>query len=368
MQKLSVSDEEQMSRKEYLKNKKRQQRSVNSVLGVFSKRKIAVICIVVLLIAYVSVQLYIYNKENNYKYLADENVEKQKVYNIYYMSEGYTYNPESSLNSIKSDSFELTRIYTNLGFENIKLYNKKKVIGVKEELLYSYSLEDNVITKISDKKVKNYTLYGDDVYIITGDNSKVVKINLITNESIEFVKENVAEILVDDNYVFLCIESNNTKTLYRYNKEGAEEKKITGKENVSYIIEGENDIYFVNKSDENKIYKVGKDGGVSKLSDEAKSITDTGAMAEIDGSKFVFVYGGGLYYINTADSNCLWRIDLETLENTKIIYSSIDILQNVEDTVFYKIKNQRGLFLYNLETGFNSQISSRLITEFVVEN
>ncbi len=366
MQKLSVSEEEQMSRKEYLKNKKRQKKNMDSIFKKFTKKKLIVIILSVILIIYVAIQFYIYYKQNNYSYLSDENVDSQKVYNIYYMSEGYTYNPDSSLNSIKSNSFEPTRIYTNLGFEDIKLYNNL-ILGIKDGLLYSFDLTTQVITKISDIKIKKYALYGSEAYIVPSDNGKVRKIDLTTGEAVEFSKDNVAEILIDDNYVFLCIESTNKKTLYRYLKDGTGEKKLTDSENVSYIVEDANYIYFVNKSDGNKIYKVGKDGGVSKISDDVKSVTDTGSIRNIDGSMYMCVYNNNLYYVNTSDDNCLWKVNLESLESSKVIYSSIDMLQNVEDTVFYKIKNQRGLFLYNLETGFNSEISSRLITEFVVQ-
>ncbi len=366
MQKLSVSDEEQMSRKEYLKNKKRQEKNMNIILGKFTKKKIIVAVMIIMLMIYVGMQLYIYYRQHNRKYLADQDVENQKVYNIYYMSEGYTYNPESSLNSINSNSFEFNKIYTNLGFEDIRKYNEY-ILGIKDNILYSFNLNDHVITKITELEVKKYTVYNDEVYFIPTDSSGVIRKNLTTNETTNFEKSNVAEILVDDNYVFFCIESNNNKTLYRYNKDTSGELKLTDKENVSYIIGAENEIYFVNKSDEDRIYKVGKEGTVSKVSDDAKSVTDTGNMLNIDGNKYMFIRNNALYYVNTADENSLWKLDLETSENTKVIPQSIDILQNVEDTVFYKIKNQRGLFLQNLNTGFNSQISSRLITEFVID-
>lgn len=366
MQKLSVSDDEQMSRKEYLKNKKRQAKNMNTILGKFTKKKIIVAIMIVVLLLYVAIQLYIYYKQNGYKYMSDEEVDKQKVYNIFYMSEGYTYNPESSLNSIKSDSFEFDRIYTSLGFEDIRKYNNF-IIGIKDKLLYSFNLNDHVITKLLDSEVKKYTLYENELYVIPIDSSCVIKLDLNTNESIKFEKSGVAEVLVDKDHVFFCIESRNNKTLYRYNKDTSGEVRLTDKENVSYIIQGDEEIYFVNKSDEDKIYKVGKDGWVAKISDDAKSVTDTGSMLGIDGSKYMFLYNNSIYYVNTSDEDSLWKVDLSTSENTKVIHQSIDILQNVEDTVFYKIKNQRGLFLYNINTGFNSQISSRLITEFVID-
>lgn len=369
MQKLSLSDEEQMSRKEYLKSKKRKERQINSIFGKFSKKKIIIAVLVIVLLFYVGIQLYIYYSQNNYTYLSADEVDSQKVYNIYYMSEGYTYNPSSSLNSIKSNSFELTRIYTDLGFSDIKL-SSDKLFGIKEGILYYLHLDDKVtLTQVSDKKIQKYNVYENCVYAITEEENKVMKISLDDlNDKIEFEKAGVAEILVDSNYIFLCVQVNDKKTLYRYDKYLRDEKKLTDSEHVSYIISDNNYIYFVNKADENRIYKVSKDGGVEKISDNVKSVTDKGKINYIDGSKFMFCIDKYLYYINTEDNKCLWKVNLETKETEKVLYSSVEMLQNVDDTVFYKVNDQRGLFLYNVNTKFSSQISSRLITEFVVEN
>ena len=369
MQKLSLSDEEQMSRKEYLKNKKKQERQMNSVLGKFSKKKLIIAVLVILLLFYVGIQFYIYYSQNNYTYLSADEVDSQKVYNIYYMSEGYTYNPNSSLNFIKSNSFELTRIYTDLGFSNIKLY-EDKLFGIKEGILYYLHLDDKVtLTQVSDNKFEKYNVYENCVYAITEEENKVMKISLDDlNDKIEFDKEGVAEILVDSNYIFLCVQVNNKKSLYRYDKYLKDEKKLTDSENVSYIVEDNDFIYFVNKADENRIYKVSKDGKVEKIADDVKSVTDKGKISYIDGNKYMFCLDGYLYYINTDDNRCLWRVNLETKKSEKVLYSSIEILQNVDDTVFYKISDQRGLYLYNVNTKFSSEVSSRLITEFIVED
>ncbi|MBR1883954.1 MAG: hypothetical protein IJ809_03290 [Clostridia bacterium] len=368
MQKLSVSDEEQMSRKEYLKNKRKQERQMNSAFGRLTKKKVIVAMLIIVLLAYVAIQFYIYYKQTNYTYLSAEEVDSQKVYDIYYMSEGYTYNPSSSLNYIKSNSFDLTRIYTDLGFEQIKVLGDK-LLGIKDKKLYYLHLDDNqTLTEVYEKEIDKYTVYGNDVYVITSEDKKITKISLMSlSDRIEFDKEGVVEILVDDNYIFLCIEDKNKKGLYRYSQVLTDEMQLTDSENVSYIVEDNDNIYFVNKADENRVYKVNKNGGVEKISDDVKSVTDKGAITQIDGSKYMFCYSGNLYYINIDDNRCLWKVNLESLEREKVLYSSIEILQNVEDTVFYKIEDQRGLFLYNVDTGFNSEVSSRLITEFVVK-
>lgn len=74
-----------------------------------------------------------------------------------------------------------------------------------------------------------------------------------------------------------------------------------------------------------------------------------------------------LYYINVDDGNTLWKINLDTKEKEKVIAVSVELLQNVSNTVFYKVKGEMGVYLYNYDTKFMSQVTKRKIKEFVVD-
>ena len=51
----------------------------------------------------------------------------------------------------------------------------------------------------------------------------------------------------------------------------------------------------------------------------------------------------------------------------KVIYGSVQILQNVDDTVFYKVKNEMGIYLYNYNTKFMSKVTNRNVSEFSID-
>ena len=155
--------------------------------------------------------------------------------------------------------------------------------------------------------------------------------------------------------------------LVRYNLEGEEEKILVDNANVSYIIKDESKIYFVNKDDSNKIYSVSKDGGDTSALGDLKGVSDNGNIKEIDGDNFMFVSEGNLYYINPDDNNTLWKINLEDKNCEKVIHSSVQILQNVENTVFFKVKNEMGVYLYNFSTKFMSKITNRNVSEFSID-
>lgn len=361
MQKLSLSEEEKLSRKEYLKKKKKQAIEIK----LKSKKKYVIMFFVIILTLYVFTQFYIYYKDNNYRYLADENVKKQPVYDMYYVSVGYTYSPKSSLNSMKSNGFEETLVYKDLGFSHITPYGEN-IYGIKDDSIVKLNKLTNEVTVVHEKEVTKYAMYNDEIYAIVGSSNKLIYIDSKTNESRELGIGNVSEVLVDQNCLYLCVDETSKKVLVKLNKNGTGRQDLTKNENVSYIIQNDSKIFFVNKADDNKIYSVNKDGtGIGKVAD-IKSVTDTGAISDIDGSKYIFTVKNNLYYINTDDKRNLWKINLDDKTTEKIISMPVDILEKVEDTVFYKVKDEKGVYLFNLETRFTSQVSSRLITEFVV--
>lgn len=360
MTRLQLNPEEEITRKEYLKRKKKQKQSLKK------KSKISYIMVgaLVILAVYVFFQFYVYSKSNNYKYVEGDGVSNQKVYNMYYVTEGYTYDPVYSLNSIRTDGFNDTLIYQNSGMHDI-ISKNNYIYGIKSGALCRFSKENSETETLVNSGVEKYTLTATRVYYIA--NNKLSYIDVNTKESKEFPIDNVSEVLVDNNNLYVAKLEKTKKILVRYDLEGGSELKLTDSQNVSYIIQDENSIYFVNKADGNKIYKIGKDGSNSTSLSDAVGISDKGNIKEIDGNKYLFVSNGKLYYINPSDSNSLWSVSLSDNSKEKVIYGSVQILQNVDDTVFYKVKNEMGIYLYNYNTKFMSKVTNRNVSEFSID-
>lgn len=360
MTRLQLNPEEEITRKEYLKRKKKQKQSLKK------KSKISYIMVgaLVILAVYVFFQFYVYSKSNNYKYVEGDGVSNQKVYNMYYVTEGYTYDPVYSLNSIRTDGFNDTLIYQNSGMHDI-ISKNNYIYGIKNGALCRFSKENSETETLVNSGVEKYTLTDTRVYYIA--NNKLSYIDVNTKENKEFSIDNVSEVLVDNNNLYVAKLEKTKKILVRYDLEGGSELKLTDSQNVSYIIQDENSIYFVNKADENKIYKIGKGGSNSTSLSDAVGISDKGNIKEIDGNKYLFVSNGKLYYINPSDSNSLWSVSLSDNSKEKVIYGSVQILQNVDDTVFYKVKNEMGIYLYNYNTKFMSKVTNRNVSEFSID-
>lgn len=360
MTRLQLNPEEEITRKEYLKRKKRQKQSLNKK----SKISYIMIGVLIFLAVYVFFQFYVYSKTNNFKYVEGEGVGNQKVYNMYYVTEGYTYDPVYSLNSIRTDGFNDTLIYQNSGMHDI-ISKNNYIYGIKNGALCRFSKENSETETLVNSGVGKYTLTDTRVYYIA--NNKLSYIDVNTKENKELSIDNVSEVLVDNNNLYVAKLEKTKKILVRYDLEGGSELKLTDSQNVSYIIQDENSIYFVNKADGNKIYKIGKDGSASASLSDAVGISDKGNIKEIDGNKYLFVSNGKLYYINPSDSNSLWSVSLSDNSKEKVIYGSVQILQNVDDTVFYKVKNEMGIYLYNYNTKFMSKVTNRNVSEFSID-
>lgn len=360
MARLQLNPEEEITRKEYLKRKKKQEKSLKKK----SKISYIMIGVLVLLAVYVFFQFYVYSKTNNYKYVEGEGVSEQKVYNMYYVTEGYTYDPVYSLNSVRSDGFNDTLIYQNSGMHYI-ISKNDYIYGIKNGALCRFSKNDSETETLVESGVDKYTLTDSRVYYIS--NSKLSYIDINSKEKKELPVDSVSEIVIDNNSLFVAKSNKTKKILVKYDLEGTSEQVLTNSSNVSYVVQDENNLYFVNKSDNNKIYKIGKDGNGCVALSDAKGISDKGNIKEVDGNKYMFISKNKLYYINPDDTNALWSINLEDNIKEKVIYGTVQILQNVDNTVFYKMKNEMGVYLYNYDTKFMSKVTNRNVSEFSID-
>lgn len=362
MPRLQLDPDEKITIKEYLRRKRKQE------IKTKKRSKISYIMgiIVILLGIYVFSQFYVYSKTNNFKYVDDHGVRSQKVYNVYYVTEGYTYNPVYSLNSIHSDGFEDKLLFQNSGMYNIKS-SKDYVYGIKDNKLYRYIKKSSEIEVVVDEEVIKYILGNDRVYYITKDNNSLKYIDLNSKSISNVISKNVEEVLIDSNYIYTVQDADSKRVIVKYDLNGGGKQDLVQNENVSYIVQDDTRLFFVNKKDSNSIYVVNKDGTNLAKVDNIATVSDKGIIEEIDGTKYMFISKNYLFFVNTNDSSTLWKINLENKEKTKVIASSVSILQNVDDTIFYKVKNEIGAYLYNYETGFISSFTNRNVTEFSID-
>ncbi len=362
MQRLQFDTGEQLSRKEYLKRKRKN----SKLLRKRSKITYILLAIFIALAIYIVVQVVVYRKYNSFKYTAGDNINNQSIYNILFVTEGYTYNPSYSVNSILSSGENEKNFLPESNLEQITV-TQNLYYGLRDGVICSITRDKNEITEIVNDNVKKFILHGENLIYTTKDNETLKKYHIPTGVTTTYDISSVKQILANDKYIFGITHNSSERSIYAFGFDGSGKKKISGDEQASYAIVDKDTIYFVNRKDENKIYKV-KDTGdeLGKVAD-IKCVSHYSDTVETNGKKYMFVNNNKLYYINTADEDALYSYDLQTNENTKVISASVEILQNVDSTIFYKIQKETGVYLYNFDTKFMSLVTKRRVKEFVID-
>ena len=207
MQRLQLDPEEKITRKEYLRRKRKQANGLKKR----SKITYIVIGLMVVLTIYIFAQYYVYSKENNFKYVAGDDVEKQQVYNVYYVTEGYTYTPVYSLNSINSNGFNDKTLYYNSGLTNVQIDNDY-VYGIKDEGIYRLKKGTKELETLIEKDILKYTIDGDRIYYITSKEAKLGYVDLNTIENKVFDISDVSEVIADENNLYV-VQDQKTKKI-----------------------------------------------------------------------------------------------------------------------------------------------------------
>ena len=363
LQRLQFDLGEQISRKEYLKRKRKN----SKLLRKRSKITYILIAIFIALAIYIVVQVCIYRKYNNFKYTVGEGVGSQAIYSIYFVTEGYTYDPIYSVSTILSSGKNEESILPSSDIQQISV-TQECLYGLRNGVICKIARESYQIEELVADNVEKYIVNNGYIFYITADEKRLKSYNLSTKETVAFDITQVQQILADDTNVYGITHDTSEKAIYKFDYIGQGKTKLTNNEWVSYAILDNGIIYFVNKSDSNKIYRVSSNGNdVTKIAD-IKTVADSGQVEEANGKKYMFIKDNKLYYINTDDEDALWCYDLKSGENKRIISASIEILQNIDNTVFYKIDKEMGVYLYNYDTSFMSLVTKRRVKEFVIDN
>ena len=97
---MSYLQGEVVSRKEYLKKKKREK--TKRALRKISSRTWILLAFILIISVYVIHQFYIYNTKHRLVQTLPDEISSMKEYNIYYVSETYAYDAENQLKSMST--------------------------------------------------------------------------------------------------------------------------------------------------------------------------------------------------------------------------------------------------------------------------
>lgn len=361
MQRLQFDLGEKISRKEYLKRKKKSSR----LLKKRSKITYMLLACFIGLGIYIVIQLLQYNKYNSFKYTEGDGVNKQPVYSILFVTEGYTYDPVYSVSTTLSSGDQEKSILPSSDIRNICVA-EECFYGLKGGSVCKIDRDNYTVEQIFADDVKKFTYANNFIFYITNAEERLKAYSLETGETFTFDITNVKQVLASKSRVIGVVGTFSEKEIYCFDYYGQGKWKISGDAKATNTILSDEKLYFINKSDDERIYTVNTDGSglgrVAEISGVSNMIDD-----EKDGSSYMFVDKGKLYYVNTKDGHALWSYDLTDGTNEKVLTSSIAMLGNIDDTIIYKVNGEMGIYLYNVETKYMSLVTKRRVKEFVID-
>ncbi len=360
---MGLGQEEVVSRKEYLKKKKRQKRK--TIFDKMGKRTWLMLAFILAISCYVIYQFGIYNKKHRLVQTLPDEISSMKEYKIYYVSESYTYDGKNQLKSMSTTSNEKETIDEGLGITQITIKDNH-IYGIIDGSLVKIIKDGrkNKVEKLVENNVKGYCIYGENVYAYMegeGVETGIYKLGK-KNKTEKIISVYVNQLLIDKNNIYVV---NGDKNIIKYDKDGKNETIVVNNGSAVGVIQDLDNIYFVNAADNNKLYRVVKETGeISHVTNEG---TTCGWYTGMNGYAFMGVYDNTLYYINTKDGNKLYKTVVGSSEDIKILEDNIQILDVINSTIFYKVVGDIGVYRYDTVNEISSQVTSARVVEFAAE-
>ncbi len=345
---MEYSKDEMMTRKEYLKSKKK------SSFWLSKLKYVLLMVVVVLLGIYVFKQLNVYN---NVTKLANKVVEETKLartMTMYYVAKPYTKDGTTSVMLYKSYDESRTQIVGSEGFSNIKVLDGK-LYGICDKKLYVIDLLTNVKTELTDKEVQDYLINGSDIYLKLVDG--IYKHFASSGELKKIIDCKAQQMLLDGNNMYVIAAGKTSASIIKYSLSGRKEKELSEKYIVAGMLLNNDNIYFINSKD-SKLYVVSKSGGeIQKVIDnKIAKITD------------IVFYKDIIYYINKDDSNTLYMCNLKTNVHERVVKKNITSIQIDANIIYYTVGDTIGINKFDVVTGKTAQITSARAEEYICIN
>ena len=351
---------EVVSRKDYLKNKRKSK---------FKKFKIIPIFLGLLIIGlsfYVFKELKRYNEETQ---IAKEIIEQNALVNtekVYYVGKSYTKETDTQLICYSALDKSRKELKKGQNLKNIQI-DGEYIYGTLEGVLHRLNVTEDKKEKISNIKVSGYYVAKNGIYIYTED-TKMKGLYFIEKESkkeTKLLNETIYQIAADDNNIYVLLQNGSIKSIAVFDLTGKNKNIITENKNVSNMYVSSKKIYFSNMSDGGKIYSGSKSGrDILKVSDKVitsykvkeKSFANNEIMLELDNK---------LYFIEKSSQNII-VVDLKNNKEKVLLDQKVINIKYMSDKeICYTKAGDIGIYIYELETKLTEKLTSARTSEFI---
>ncbi|KAB3534133.1 DUF5050 domain-containing protein [Alkaliphilus pronyensis] len=145
----------------------------------------------------------------------------------------------------------------------------------------------------------------------------IFKFNMNMKNSKRIIEGNFSTINIDNDWIYTGLYSKDRQGIYRVKIDGSTLEELTNLPGT-----------FINKKDNYLYFSY---NGINKLNIENKKIEK---LAE-DNSRYMYIFENSLYYINLSDNSKLYKINLATDEKKVIIEDEITFMVMEGDSIYY---------------------------------
>lgn len=357
-------------------------------MGSKSKKIIMIIItIFVIFIVGTLATMFILTKFKKEEVVVQESVYKLPEQTLYYVNDAIYknegVNPETIDENIKVDFTEYklkenVRNNLNINFESeiIDLQkNKNSIYGLYDDSIVILN-SINKIRRITSEyeKIIAYKIKGDYVlkYTEPGKNAldkkkkSIELFNLYNSANFQISTDEVKTFDMDSDGIYVvCANGKNKNKLVR-TIWSDKNKVIINDDETDQIVKIGDWIYYINKSKNNELYRVYKDGTKKESLSNQKLEIPESQKGKYYADNYIAGYLDNLYYINTADNNKLYKMQLSTKEQKPLINKNVETFKLENGYIYYTVKNENGLYIIN-ENGENDcKILTHTPQEYII--
>ena len=334
-------------------------------MGNNSKKIIMIIITIIVVISVIAAAAIIIVKNSEEEVVVQEDIYKLPDQALYYIND-----------SIYKDGIDPSTINKNIKVDytefKVKQGNKKNLnIDIKNELtllqknknvmygLYEGAIvtinEVNKIRKITpeDEKVISFKVKGDNIvkYVErTRDKAKkkeyALEVFNLYNESVKGVAiEQIKTFDVDEDGIYFVYASGKLKDKIIRVLWNNYTNVIIGDDLTDQIVKVEDWIYYINKSKDNQLVRLYKDGTKKEIVSKSKLEVPKKQVGKYWADGYISGYLDTLYYINTEDNSKLYKVQISTGAQAPITNESVETFKLENGYIYYTLNTEEGLFV-----------------------
>lgn len=354
---LESEKEKSMTRKEYLKKKKKEKRILPWL------KNLVLILVIVALSLYVVNQLKVYNSVTD---IANKMLEESKLiktYKMYFMSDTYVKGDDQRILYFYQGTDESrTEIKSGKGLKSISLDDLNNLYGVKDRALLKINVVEDVSEIVVGEDVTNYVLNDEIIYIYKDYGKSDEKTGVYNLDGEQIIGGQVYQMFCDKNNMFVITPDTTSRSIVAYSLDGKQKRVLSDKDIVTNMVIDDEYVYYSTSTKNDCICKVSKAGGEITTISQNPCLKDSVSFSK---TNTMAVYNGNVVYISSSDD----KVYITGSDSDgAVVDNEVSEIQLDGRMLYFALKGKIEIYRYNLEKSVLEKITSARMNEMICIN